>query len=175
MTFKLHEHAITYMSFYRYARRVRDRGNVAELATLDAETETDLTPAINKLAARQLLEILLNEDQFDHRALATLTAALDRLSRFESRQRARADTNALTTRRLDQNDLDLQLKSQQIELIRERLQYLRDSRTPSDVAAQESPPPPSLPIRDEPSENGVFKIAASDRAVNRPALSSEFT
>jgi hypothetical protein len=173
MAFELHEYAVTYMSFYRYARRIRDRGNIAELANIDADTETDLTPAINKLAARQLLEILLNEDTFDPRAFAALTASIDRLSRFDSRQHARADANALTRRRLDQNDIDLQLKSEQLQLIRERLQYLRDSRDRS-VPAPMLPAPAAIVM----PKNGTtmedsMRIAASNRTIHESSLGSE--
>jgi hypothetical protein len=128
MQFELAKHGVTYMSLYRYARRLRDRANVTELARLDADTDTDLTPAINRLAARQLLETFMNEDTFEPREIASLTASIRNLSRSEFQQRKLDEDSSIARERLEQHRTELQLKSEQLQLIRQRLQPLLESR-----------------------------------------------
>lgn len=125
MTFKLHEHAVTYMSFYRYARRLRDRANVAELANLDEETDTNLNPALNKLAARQLLEILLNEHDFEPRVLNFLTAILHRLNTADHQERTLTHHSAYSQEKLNLARAKLNLKSQYLDLLRERFRLIQ--------------------------------------------------
>jgi hypothetical protein len=71
MTFNLADHGVSYMAFYRYARRLRDRANLAELAALGPHDEDDVTNLLPKLIGRELVEELLNNDVPDSREIAT--------------------------------------------------------------------------------------------------------
>src|SRR5437867_11081331 len=75
MHFKLADHRVSFTAFYRYARRLRDRANVAEIANLANDDDADIDSAIRKLAARQVLELLLNNDEIAPKDIAALISA----------------------------------------------------------------------------------------------------
>src|ERR1043166_849351 len=59
---KLGEKGVSYSAFYRYARRLRDRANLAEIAELTVDDATELSDPIRRLLSRRVLDAKLTDD-----------------------------------------------------------------------------------------------------------------
>jgi hypothetical protein len=53
MQFELAKFGVSYSALYRYARRLRDRVNLAEIADLAAENDGDTGDSVQKLLTRR--------------------------------------------------------------------------------------------------------------------------
>jgi hypothetical protein len=124
MQFELSKFGVSYSALYRYARRLRDRLNVAEAVLLADGDEADVDAAIQKLLSRRLLELLLHTGGAScAKEIAALTSA----------QRKGVRT-AVDLRRLEHDREYLHLKSEALALARRALESRLAHATPLRLA-----------------------------------------
>ena len=110
MQFELSKLGVSYSALYRYARRLRDRLNVAEAVFLADDDKADVDAAIQKLISRRLLELLLHTGGAScAKEIAALTSA----------QRKGAKTD-LDRHCLELDREHLRLKAEALEIARQR-------------------------------------------------------
>ena len=153
MQFELGKFGVSFYSLYRYARRLRERVNLAEAAGLAAEDDPALDQAIEKLATRRLFQLLLETDGADlNKEITALLAAHSRSTKTKLQDRRLADRSRLDWARLDHDREQLRLKSQLLQSARDDvLKLLADAkqrRIPTKPAV--STEPESIAIPDEP-------------------------
>ena len=146
MQFELAKFGVSYYSLDRYARRLRDRVNLAEAAGLAAEDDAGLDDAIQKLAARRLFELLLNTDGAElTREIAALASTHRKLARTAFDDRQLAEQSQRARHRLELDREHLRLKAQALEWARmaHTRRLPQDARTfrmaCSDDAGNETP------------------------------------
>jgi hypothetical protein len=137
MDLKLAEHRISYSAFYRYARRLRDRANLAEVAELTGD-EVDLDTPIRRLLARRALDSLISDDQSSPAELTALLSALRHSTRTVQQNRKAEDDSRLAWARLEHDREFLQLKLEHLQTMRRRFLAHQGDETP------EVPPAPHL-------------------------------
>src|SRR5262245_54281203 len=100
MDHQLGEKGITYSAFYRYARRLRDRANVAELAECTAHAPAELTEPTRRLLSRRILDALLT-DEIAPEEITRLMSALRQADRSILQDRALAEKSRIDWARLE--------------------------------------------------------------------------
>src|SRR5206468_5649265 len=115
--FKLGELGVSYIAFYRYARRLRDRANLAEIAQLTAD-DADLDTPIRKLVSRQCLEVLLNRDDLAPQDIAAIASALRHAGQAALQDRTLTENSRLAWARLEHDRAELRLKSHHLPAVR---------------------------------------------------------
>ncbi|HKQ50614.1 MAG TPA: hypothetical protein VJZ71_21265 [Phycisphaerae bacterium] len=124
MQFELSKFGVSYSALYRYARRLRDRLNMAEAVFLNDDDGADVDAAIQKLLSRRLLELLLHTGGAScAKEIAALTSA----------QRKGVRTT-VDLRRLEHDGEYLRLKSEALELARRSLESRLAHATPLRLA-----------------------------------------
>ena len=118
MEHKLGEKGVSYSAFYRYARRIRNSANLAEIADLSTDDGLDLETPIRRLLARRAVDALVTEDELPPRELATLLSALRQSALQEQKN---ADQSRLAWARLEHDREFLQLKLEHLQTLRQRL------------------------------------------------------
>lgn len=127
MQFELGKYGVRYHSLYRYARRLRDRVNLAEAAALATEDDADIDGAIQKLASRRLLELLLNTDGADlNWEVSALPAAHQQRERIALSSRRLEEHARLARARLEHDREQLRLKSELLRSARDGVLTLLD-------------------------------------------------
>lgn len=120
MQFELANFGVSYTAFYRYARRLRDRVNLAEAAGLSAEDDPGVDAAIQKLADRRLLELLLNADSAElNPEIVALLSAHHRGTHLDLHRRRFDEHSRLAQARLDHDRDHLRFKSQLLHSARD--------------------------------------------------------
>ena len=116
MQFELAQFGVSFTAFYRYARRLRDRANLAEAATLVGEDDADLAAALHKLVARRLLELLLHTGGAAcTREIAALTSAHRQVARAAFDDRRLAEATRLAWARIENQRNHLRLKTRLVQ------------------------------------------------------------
>ncbi len=128
MEFELGKYGVSFYSLYRYARRLRERVNLAEAAGLAAEDDPGLDVAIEKLAARRLFALLLDTDGAElNKEVTALLAAHSRALKTRLQDRRDADRSRLDWARLEQDRDQLRLKAQLLQSARDGVLKLLDN------------------------------------------------
>lgn len=152
MQFELAKFGVSYSALYRYARRLRDRANLAEIADLAAENDGDTHESVQKLLSRRLVELLLHTGGADcTKEIAAITSAL-----------RKGVKTAVDLRRLS---LDEVRRVEEARAVRERLDLDRDHLHLKAQALDAA-----RKIRTRPEESSPLRLACSDDAANRPAV-----
>jgi len=135
MQFELAKFGVSYSALYRYARRLRDRLNIAEAVLLSDDDGAEVDAAIQKLLARRLLELLLHTGGAScAKEIAAITAA----------QRKGAQTT-VDLRRLEHDRVYLRLKSESLEIARRALESRLAHATPLRLACSNDRPDDASP------------------------------
>lgn len=163
MELELGKFGVSYTAFYRYARRLRDRVNLAEAAGLSAEDDPGVDAAIQKLADRRLLELLLNADSAElNPEIVALLSAHHRGAQLDLHRRRLDEHTRLAQARLEHDRDHLRLKSELLQSARDGVLSLLDEAkkrrrpsleeaSPSRVAASGQPDSAPRPLPVEPS------------------------
>jgi hypothetical protein len=139
---------VSFTAFYRYARRLRDRANVAEIAELAGDTDTSLDEPIRKLVGRRLLDLLLTTDDVECIGeIRSLLAAHHQSAREALNERRLNELTGIARARLDHDKDRLRLQSELLQTARQRL-------NPGDA-------PRRLPHLHEPSPDPAARADAS--------------
>jgi hypothetical protein len=164
MQFELGKFGVSYTAFYRYARRLRDRVNLAEAAGLSAEDDSGLDAAIEKLASRRLLELLLDSDGSElTKEIAALMSAHHQGAKISLHHRRLDEHARLARARLEHDRDQLRLKSQILESARDGVLSLFDGQKRRRPAIDEKPAGPcasSVSTLEERPENATTRCAA---------------
>lgn len=140
MQFELAKFGVSFSALYRYARRLRDRINLAEAVLIADDDQPDIDAAIQKLLSRRVLELLMHTGAADcAREIAALVSA--------SRKGARTAHDLC---RLELDREHLRLKSEALDLSRRALENrpakaLRLARTEHDTQPEAKSASPSAP------------------------------
>ena len=137
MDLKLADRGISYSAFYRYARRLRDRANLAEVAELTGD-EIDLDTPIRRLLARRALDSLISDDQSSPAELTALLSALRQSTRTIQQNRKAEDDSRLAWARLKHDREFLQLKLEHLQTMRRRF-LTHDADEPAEDPASAHP------------------------------------
>lgn len=112
MQFELAKFGVSFSALYRYARRLRDRLNIAEALLLTDDDQPDIDAAIQKLLSRRVLELLLHTGG---------ASCAQEIAALVSAGRKGAKT-VHDVRRLELDREHLRLKSEALELSRRALE-----------------------------------------------------
>lgn len=156
MQFELAKFGVSFSSFYRYARRLRERVNLVEAAALAAEDDADVDAVLRKLTGRRALDLLLHTQSSEClKEITALVSAhaqaawLDIADRRLALNRRRLDEDSNMARaRLELDRDHVRLKSEALQLSRRALENrpakaLRLTRTEPDSKADAKSPSPS--------------------------------
>ncbi len=142
MQFELAKFGVSFSALYRYARRLRDRVNIAETAHLIDDDHPDMGAAIQKLLARRVLELLLHTGG---------ASCAQEIAALVSACRKSAKTGH-DVRRLELDREHLRLKSEALELTRRALEnrpakVLRLAQSEDNSETNIRNPSPSVPAK----------------------------
>ncbi|HKQ49022.1 MAG TPA: hypothetical protein VJZ71_13210 [Phycisphaerae bacterium] len=129
MQFELAKFGVSFAAFYRYARRVRERVNLVEAASLAGEDDADVDAVLKKLTGRRALDLLLHTNSSEClKEIATLVSAHSQAAWLDIAERR----IALGRRRLDEESdvarARLELDREQLRLKSQLLQSARSVR-----------------------------------------------
>ncbi|HKQ48152.1 MAG TPA: hypothetical protein VJZ71_08800 [Phycisphaerae bacterium] len=166
MQFELAQYGVSFSALYRYARRLRDRVNLAEAADLVAENDGDTHETIQKLLSRRLLELLLNTGGADcTKEIAALTSAHRRGAKtaVDLRRVALDECRRVEDARVVRERLDLD--RDHFRLKREALEWMQKLRTRPDAAQ-----PLRLACSEDSQDSANDPARASARSPSPPPL-----
>ena len=157
MQFELGQYGVSFTAFYRYARRLRERVNLVEAATLAAEDDADVDAVLKKLTGRRVLDLLLHTNSSEClKEIAALVTAHSKAAwldvadrRIALADRRFAEESLVARARLEHDREQLRLKAEFLEMARQRQPKLLANEsapaTPQSVnsASAESSNPPS--------------------------------
>ncbi len=127
MELQLGRFGVSFTAFYRYARRLRDRVNLAEAAGLAAENDPGIDDAIQKLVSRQLLELLLNTHGPEStKEITALMSAHRQAAKTDLHDRRLTEQSRLAWARLEHDREHLRLKSEFLQSARDGVLTLLD-------------------------------------------------
>jgi len=145
------------MSFYRYARRLRDRANLAELAALTADDDAEVDARLRKLVSRRLIELMLNQDDASPKDIGHLTSALRAITSVEIQDRRFKEECGRSAARLRHDREQLRLQADHLLKTRRQLMGLSaqaqgrrpfgDDLSPDSGKALDRPPRSDDPSR----------------------------
>jgi hypothetical protein len=164
--FELGKQGVTYIAFYRYARRVRDRANMAELSDRAAEQTGDLDEKLQTLITSKVLDRFLNDDDIEPRDFKRLVSTLRLLARISAEKKKLGDDSRLAWARLDLDNKTHQLNADKLQLFRQRFLDSPDSlKLPIDQSANtHTHAEPQLAIIDQPDDT---KLLAASSTLHR--------
>ena len=154
MQFELAKFGVSFSALYRYARRLRDRVNLAEAAELAAEDDANANETIQKLLSRRLLELLLHTGGADcTKEIAALTSGLRKgaktaldVTRLMLDDRRVTEESQMARARLDLERENLRLKTQALEWAR-KLRARPDESPPLRLACSHDADNAAAPAR----------------------------
>jgi hypothetical protein len=160
--FELGKQGVTYIAFYRYARRIRDRANMAELSDRAAEQTGDLDEKLQTLITSKVLDKFLNDDNIEPRDFKRLVSTLRLLARISTEKKKLGEDSRLAWARLEMDNKTHQLNAEKLQLFRQRfLEPSEPLNLPIDQPVNErAHPGPHLAIIDQPEISDL--LAASE-------------
>ncbi len=135
MQFELAKFGVTFSSFYRYARRLRERVNLLEAAALAGENDADVDAVLKKLTGRRALDLLLHSHGSEClKEIAALVSAHSQTAWLDIAERRMALENRRLAEESNAARARLELDREQLRLKAEFLQSTRSLRSPSQDA-----------------------------------------